>query len=94
MEDLGFEAGLFPSVADMEGTSSIDSSMKKRILEDILSPEFNEEEPTRKGIIARVAFKFRRWQANSWKQRLCYKGSRFVAFWRSVYAHILKPESI
>ena len=94
VEDLGFDVGLFPSVSDKEGASGIESAMKKRILSDILSPEFTEEEPAKKGLIPRVVFKFRRWQANAWKQKLCYKGSRFVAFWRSVYTHILKPDSI
>lgn len=94
VEDLGFNAELFPAVADMKGASGVDVDMKKRILADIMTPEFTEEAPAKKGLISRVAFKFRRWQANAWKQRLCYKGSRFMAFWRGVYAHLLKPESI
>lgn len=100
IEDLGFDVELFGrtvSVIDgcrISGTCVIDPSLKKRILADIISPEFTEEEPSGPGLFRRVAFKYRRWQANAWKQRLCFSGSRFVAFWNSVWAHILKPESI
>ncbi|MBE6244376.1 MAG: hypothetical protein E7108_02495 [Bacteroidales bacterium] len=94
VEDLGFDARLFPSVAEMEGASGVDVDIKKRILADILTPEFTEEEPVKKGIIARVAFKFRRWQANAWKQKLCYSDNRLIAFWQSVWDHLLKPSSI
>ena len=100
IEDLGFDAELFGGkiftiendrVAD---TCVIDTSLKKRILADIISPEFTEEEPTGPGLFRRVAFKYRRWQANAWKQRLCYSDNRFVAFWKSAWAHLLKPSSI
>ena len=93
MEDLGFSREHFGFEAAEDGYS-LDESLKRRILSDMISPEFTEEEPKKKGMVPRVVFKFRRWQANAWKQRLCYPGSRFVAFWNSVWAHILKPESI
>ena len=85
IEDLGFEAGIFP-----EG--EYDKALKDRVLADILSPEFNEEEPS--GLIPRVAFKFRRWCANGWKHRLCYKESMWSAFWSGVWNHLLKPSSV
>ena len=88
IEDLGFERGLFPSA------ENIDKELKQRVLGDIISPEFAEEEPAKKGVFSRVAFKYRRWQANAWKQKLCYNDSRFLSFWKSVWAHVLKPDSI
>ena len=88
IEDLGFERGLFPSA------ENIDKALKQRVLGDIISPEFAEEEPAKKGVFSRVAFKYRRWQANAWKQKLCYNDSRFLSFWKSVWAHVLKPDSI
>ncbi len=113
IEDLGFDAGLFPSMAGVgkpgsktvsadseanvcEGSdvAVIDRGLKERILDDMIYPEFAEEEQPGLSFFRRVAFKYRRWQANAWKQRLCFSGSRFVAFWNSVWAHILKPESI
>ena len=66
--------------------------MKERVLRDILEPEFGEEAPQR--LLPRVWFRYRRWQANAWKQRLCYKESRWSAFWTGVWNHLLKPSSI
>ena len=100
VEDLGYAAELFGGMNSaidggrISDICVIDPSLKKRILADIISPEFTEEEPTGPGLLRRVAFKYRRWQANAWKQRLCFSGSRFLAFWNSVWAHLLKPESI
>lgn len=73
--------------------ASVDRELKERVLRDMITPEFSEEEP-RGNVFKRVAFKYRRWQANAWKQRLCYPDNRFVAFWKSIWAHLLKPSSI
>lgn len=85
IKDLGFEASMFPE-------AEIDLQMKNRVLNEILSPEFNEVQPT--GLIPRVAFKYRRWKANGWKHQFCYKESRWSAFWTGTWNHILKPSSI
>lgn len=85
VEDLGFDASLFP-------TAQFDPAMKERVLNDILSREFNEEEPTQP--LRRLFFKYRRWKANGWKHKLCYKDSMWSAFWSGVWGHILKPSSI
>lgn len=85
VEDLGFEVGLFSRV-------QFEPQLKARVLNDIISPEFSGEEP--KGFFSRVFFKYRRWKANGWKQELCYKGSRWSAFWAATWNHILKPSSI
>lgn len=85
IEDLGFDVSLFPK-------AKIDPRMKQRVLNEILSPEFNEEQPT--GFLPRVAFKYRRWKSNGWKHKLCYKESRWSAFWSGTWNHILKPSSI
>lgn len=85
VEDLGFDACLFP-------TYGVDAQLKNRVLNEMLSPEFNEIQPT--GLLPRVIFKYRRWKANGWKHDLCYKESRWSAFWSGVWNHILKPASI
>ena len=82
MEDLGFEAGIFPPV-------EADASLKGRVLADIIEPSFAEAEP--RSVPKRLIFKFRRWQANAWKQRLCYKESRWTGFWYGIWAKMLKP---
>lgn len=85
VEDLGFEASIFHS-------GSVDPSLKNRVLNDILSPEFQGKEP--RGLVRRVWFKYRRWRANSWKNRLCYREGLLASFFVSVWAHLLKPSSI
>lgn len=85
VENLGFDASLFPK-------GKVDAKMKERVLNEILFPEFHEKQPN--DVIPRVLFKYRRWQANGWKHKLCYKESRWSAFWSGTWNHILKPKSI
>ncbi len=85
VEDLGFPATIFNQI-------QFDPALKVRVLNEIISPEFSEEEP--KGLIRRVFFKYRRWKANGWKHELCYRESMWSAFWSGVWVHILKPSSI
>lgn len=85
IEDLGFEASLFPK-------GEVDARLKDRVLNEILSPEFNEIQPA--GLLPRVVFKYRRRKANGWKHTLCYKESRWSAFCSGVWNHLLKPKSI
>lgn len=85
VEDLEFHVGLFPAV-------HYDSELKDRVLDDILNPEFNDVPPNR--LLPRLWFRYSRWQANSWKQQLCYNESRWNLFWSGVWNHLLKPNSI
>ena len=91
MEDLGF---VFSHTDITENTevAVVDSRQKDRVLNDILEPEFREDEPSR--LLPRAWFRYRRWQANSWKQQLCYNESRWSVFWSGVWNHLLKPSSI
>ena len=84
-EDLGFDTNIFPA-------HYFNSASKNRVLNDILSPEFDEKMPT--NVLRRIYCKYRRWQANSWKQDLCYGDSRFMAFMTGVWEHIIKPGMI
>ncbi len=83
VEDLGFAADIFPK-------GDVDSALKERILMDILEPRYQVEEP--KGFIRKMAYKFRRWQGNAWKQRLVYDDNRFVSFWTGLGEHVVGPE--
>ena len=90
VEDLGFAFnGLGAYGLQL---ADVDKALKERVLGDTLEPEFNEEQPKR--LLPRVWFRYRRWQANGWKQRLCYNESRWSAFWSGVWNHLLKPSSI
>ena len=85
VEDLGFDASIFHKV-------QFSPSLKDRVLNDILTPEFIGEEP--RFILSRILFKYRRWKANQWKHELCFKESMWSAFWSGVWGHILKPNQI
>lgn len=87
IEDLGFEPSAFP-----EGQAQCPPDLKQRVLDEILSPEFDGKVP--KAVLSRLAFKLRRWKANAWKHRLCYKESMWSAFWSGVWNHLRKPSSI
>ena len=85
VNDLSFSATLFPNVQYLP-------DIKERILNDIIFPEFTAVEP--KGFLPRVIYKYRRWKANGWKHKLCYKEIMWSAFWSGVWNHLLKPASI
>ena len=85
VEDLGFEASIF-------GGFQFNPQLKNRILEDILEPEYGLAGPM--GFFQSVIYKYKRWQGNAWKQRLCYNESRWESFWTGIWAKILKPASI
>lgn len=85
VEDLGFEVSIFPQV-------QFEPFLKDRVLNDILSPEFKEQEEGNN--IKRYLLKYRRWQANKWKHELSFNDSRWSAFWTGVWGHLLKPKSI
>lgn len=85
VEDLGFEKDFFP-------VAPVESSLKERVLNDIMKPEFEEDVPKR--LVARALLRYRRWKANGWKHKLCYEESMWSAFWSGVWNHLLKPSSI
>lgn len=84
VEDLGFQGEIFPCV-------QFESAMKERILNDALNPKFTVEEP--EGFIHKYLYKFKRWQGNAWKQRMCYPESRLSFFFRGLWAHIVTPKA-
>lgn len=85
VEDLGFEARLFPEV-------QFSPLLKERVVNEILFPKYGEDLPAK--LIPRALFKFRRWKGSAWKHELCYKESMWSAFWSGVKSHLLKPSSI
>lgn len=85
VDDLGFNAEIFPTVQFLP-------TLKERVLEDILYPAYGAAEPA--GFFPRIMCKYRRWQGNAWKQKLCYSESRWEMFWMGIWAKILKPASI
>lgn len=85
IEDLGFDATIFPSAQYIP-------DQKERVLKDILTYQFSEDNSS--NVFIRQVRRFRRWKANEWKHKLCYKESMWSAFWSGVWGHLLKPSSI
>lgn len=85
VEDLGFPIGIFPEVRFVP-------ELKERVLKDILDPEYTAA--SLRGFLPRLIYKYKRWQGNAWKQKMCYGESRWSAFWSGIWAKILKPASI
>ena len=85
VEDLGFSVALFP-IAQFE------PCIKERILQDILSPQYEFDLP--KGLLKRIVYKVRRRKGNVWKRKLCFDDSVFSSFMGSIWSHIIKPDSI
>ena len=79
VEDLGFSAAIFHNV-------QFNPDLKEKVLADILSPEYEVE--------AGVNNMLKRWKANRWKHKLCFKESAWTAFWYGVWSHLLKPKTI
>ena len=85
VEDLGFSESIFPDLR-------YDPILKDRVMNDIMNPKYGPDKP--KNLFVRIVWKLRRWKANEWKHKLCYKESMWSAFWSGVWNHILKPSSI
>lgn len=85
VEDLGFEAKIFKQI-------QFNPVTKEKILKDIIEPEYSPELP--KGLVNGMIFRYRRWRGSAWKYELCYKESRWSAFWDGVCNNVLKPKSI
>ena len=93
VEELGFQpVDSLKLIVESQLGSREFKALKERVLSEILSPEFVGETPS--ALIPRIVFKYRRWKANGWKHRLCYRESMWSAFWSGVWNHLLKPGSI
>lgn len=85
---LGFEEYIFPCVERNE-------VLERRILSDILHPEFAEEKPSSSsGLLPILVFKFRRWWHNRWKHQLVYKEWLFPMFVTLLWSHLRRYKTI
>lgn len=85
VDDLGFDTNLFPSI-------QYNPELKDKVLMEILFPKFGSELPN--SLIPRIHYKIRRWRENGWKHALCFNETRASSFFNSVWAHMLKPNTI
>lgn len=73
---------------------SRDPKLEKRVLNEILHPEFDEEFPQGAGLVRSLCFKFRRWWANRWKHNIVYCEGLFETFFVQLWSHLLKPKTL
>ena len=83
---LGFAEQDFPTIER-------ELELEKRILQDILHPEFNEEKPAH-GLFPILAFKYRRWWHNRWKHPLVYKEWLLPMFLTLLWSHLRRFDTI
>lgn len=83
---LGFSETCFPLIERNKG-------LEKRILMDILHPEFAAEKPA-SGLIPILNFKFRRWWHNRWKHPLVYKEWLLPLFMTLLWSHLRRYKTI
>lgn len=83
---LGFSESSFPKIER-------EPALEKRILGDILSPEFGEVKPA--GNTFRVVwFKTRRFFANRWKRELVFREGIWRQLWHGSIAHLKRYKTI
>lgn len=83
---LGFDETIFPFVERNE-------ELEKRILADILHPEFAEEKPS-SGLLPILTFKLHRWWHNRWKHPLVYKEWLLPMFLTLLWSHLRRYKTI
>lgn len=88
VRELGFNAKLFPSELMDE-----ELPIYKRVLSEIISPEFSEESPVGNPLKLFI-YRFRRWWHNQWKHKIVYKEGLLFTFLVQIVAHMMKPKSM
>lgn len=82
---LGFPLDVFPAFER-------NKELETRVLNDILSPEFNKKAP--EGFLNGLLFKYERWRANVWKHKITFPESLTETLLTQILAHIQKPASL
>ena len=77
---LGFDESAFPTIVR-------EHDLEKRIMENILSPEFDEKKP-KGNTLQVIIFKTRRFFANKWKRHLVFRESIMNQLWFGSIAHL------
>lgn len=68
--------------------------LERRILNEILNPEFSEPKPKNASYITSWSYMIRRWWANRWKHNIVYKEGLIETFFVQLWSHLLKPKSL
>lgn len=86
VDSLGFAEEFFPRIER-------NNYWEKRILKDILHPEFEEKKPNG-GLLAILRFKTKRWWRNRWKHQLVYNDSLIMTFATLAWSHLKRFKTI
>lgn len=70
-----------------------DAALERRVLNDLLAPEFDAPAPEGR-LPQMLHYKLRRWWANRWKHRIVYREGLAATFLRQVGIHLLEPRSL
>ncbi len=79
---LGFETSKFKTDKD--------AVLTERILNEILSPAYQDNELERRSLYTRLC----KWWNNRWKHKIVYPESLTSAFIHQIYAHLMKPATL
>ncbi len=71
-----------------------DEALERRVLNEIIAPEFSVQAPKGGGLAEALMFKTRRWWANRWKHRIVYREGLIRTFLVQIQSHLLKPKSL
>ena len=77
---LGFSESSFPHIER-------DAALEERIINDILTPEFDKEKP-KGNTLQVIIFKIRRFFANRWKRELVFREGIWTQLWYGSIAHL------
>lgn len=87
VEHLGVPAAKFGNII------SNDSALTQRVLQDIISSEFDQTCPSNSKIRF-IIFRTKRWWAKRWKHRLVYNDSLVGIFFKRIIGYATNPKSI
>lgn len=82
---IGIDPKKFPKLP-------VNSSLERRIIEDVLSPEFDDEKPS--ALLPVLLFKLKRWKNNVWKHRIVFNEGLFSMFMYLSWSHLKRYKTI
>lgn len=82
---IGVDSKKFPKLP-------VNSSLECRIIEDVLSPEFEDKKPN--DLLPVLFFKLKRWKNNIWKHRIVFNEGLFSMFMFLSWSHLKRFKTI
>lgn len=70
------------------------TDFEKRVLAEIFSPKFAEENIRNVGLLRSLNYKFRGWWANRWKHCIIYCEGLASTFFVQLDSHLVAPKSL